>query len=201
MLSHLVSFLLFPASTFHLSFLLLESPSPDGTYTYVSATITTAASHTIAILQAGVDIQVIDSVVYTDAWYVWYPNFVLYYDEFDVNPGDLSVASVNVTGNDRGICTVQNLTSGESISKTVSSPKSTVTLAEWVMEDYTTAGDMVPLVGFGNVTFEDCMAQSSAGGMYGLANATIYELVVDETVAAGVEVLGINNIVVKREEL
>jgi hypothetical protein len=40
---------------------------------------------------------VVDGEPYTDAWYEWYPNFAMYYDEFVVNPGDVLVVSVSVT--------------------------------------------------------------------------------------------------------
>ncbi|OKP00966.1 hypothetical protein PENSUB_7547 [Penicillium subrubescens] len=60
--------------------------------------------------------------------YEWYPNFVLYYDEFAVNPGDVLVASVNVTSPKRGICIVENRTSGQSVTTIISAPKSTATL-------------------------------------------------------------------------
>ncbi|KAH2128541.1 hypothetical protein KXV68_001658, partial [Aspergillus fumigatus] len=162
---------------------VLENPPPSATYTYVSATITVPTptptdnttyqassawvgidgdTYTTAILQTGVDFYVIDGEPYTDAWYEWYPNFAMYYDEFAVSPGDVIIASVNVTAPNRGVCMVENLSTGETVSKTVSAPKSTATIAgwnaEWVVEDFESAGESVPFVAFDQVRFEGCTA-------------------------------------------
>jgi hypothetical protein len=46
------------------------------------------------------DFYVVDGEPYTDAWYEWYRNFAMYYDEyydeFVVNSGDVIVVSVSV---------------------------------------------------------------------------------------------------------
>jgi Peptidase A4 family. len=193
---------------------VLENPPPSASYTYVSATITVptptptptnnttyqAASawvgidgdtYTTAILQTGVDFYVIDGEPYTDAWYEWYPNTAMYYDEFAVNPGDIIVASVNVMAPNRGVCMVENRSTGETVSKTVSAPKSTATVvgwnAEWVVEDFESAGESVAFVAFDQVCFEGCAAYAD-GVAYGLRNATVYELVQDGMVVAGVSI-------------
>ncbi|KAJ5135349.1 peptidase A4 family protein [Penicillium bovifimosum] len=182
---------------------LKTPPSPNATYTYVSATVTVptptptsstpttyqaasawvgidGATYTTAILQTGVDFYIIDGEPYTDAWYEWYPNFALYYDEFAVNPGDVLVASVNMTAPDRGVCMIENVSTGETASKTVTAPKSTATIvgqnAEWVVEDFASGEDQVPFVGFGEVKFEGCEAVADGIG-YQLEEATFYQLV------------------------
>ncbi|RDW63081.1 uncharacterized protein DSM5745_10192 [Aspergillus mulundensis] len=172
------------------------------------------ATYATAILQTGIDIYVIDGEGYTDAWYEWYPDFARYFDEFAVLPGDVLVASVNASftpdangrsgGADHGVCIMENLTSGESVTTTVSAPKSTATLAglnaEWVVEDYSSGGEAVPFVGFGEVRFEGCAAGLGDGREVGLdgEQMEVYELVLGGVVAAGVEVGG-DGVVVTRE--
>lgn len=137
------------------------------------------ATYTSAILQTGVEIYIIDGKPYTDVWHEWYPNIALYYDEFVVNPGDVLVASVNATSPKRGICIVENQTSGQSVTTTVSAPKSTATLqgvnAEWVVEDFQSENNLVPFTGFNSIQFGGCVAEA-AGVEYGLEDATIYQL-------------------------
>lgn len=58
----------------------------------------------------------IDGQPYTDASYEWYPNFAMYDDEFVVNPGDMIVASINVTAPNRGIYMVENRSTGDVVA-------------------------------------------------------------------------------------
>ncbi|KAJ5906726.1 uncharacterized protein N7473_003642 [Penicillium subrubescens] len=95
----------------------VPTPTPTGNST----------SYQAASAWVGVDgATYITAILLND--YEWYPNFVLYYDEFAVNPGDVLVASVNVTSPKRGICIVENRTSGQSVTTIISAPKSTATL-------------------------------------------------------------------------
>jgi hypothetical protein len=109
-----------------------------------------------------------------------------------VNPGDVIVASINVTAPDCGVCMIENQSTRETVSKTIYAPDSTATVAggntEWVMENFDSDGEAVPFVAFGLVQFEKCAAYADGVG-YGLENATIYELVKDEVVVAGVKVV------------
>lgn len=200
-----------------------ESPPASAMYTYVAATITVptptptgnstanqaasawvgidGATYTSAILQTGVDFYVIDGAPYTDAWYEWYPDFAHYYDDFAVNPGDVLVASVNATSTSRGVCIVENQTSGQSVTTTVSAPKGTATLqgvnVEWVVEDFQSGDRLVPFAGFDRVQFGSCGAQA-AGIEYGLENATVYELMQDGEMLAHVQVVNTSEVVVTR---
>ncbi|KAA8641657.1 hypothetical protein EYZ11_012640 [Aspergillus tanneri] len=199
---------------------VIKNPPPSATYTYISATIAVptptptdnstyqaapawvgidGATHIAAIPQTGVDLYVVDGKPYTDAWYEWYPNIALYYDEFEVNPGDVIVTSVNVTASNRGVCMVENRNTGEIVSKTLLAPKSTATLAgmnaEWVVEDFHSGGNPVPFVKFDRVWFEGC-ATYADGDKYGLGNATVYELMQDNVMIADVRVVDADKMVV-----
>ncbi|KAJ6084470.1 hypothetical protein N7486_011270 [Penicillium sp. IBT 16267x] len=205
---------------------VLDTPPPSGaTFTYASATITVptptalatgnpqyqaasawvgidGSSYTTAILQTGVDFYVLNGQSWVDVWYEWYPNFSLDYDELLVSPGDVIVASVNATSASKGICIVENLTTGESATQAVSAPKSTATLAgrsvEWVVEDFSTEGNPVDFVGFGDVQFHGCVAEDSVGGMHGTEGTTIYDLVIDGVVVADADVVDGSTVIVTR---
>ncbi|GAB1193275.1 hypothetical protein APSETT444_002478 [Aspergillus pseudonomiae] len=194
---------------------VLHNPAPSAAYTYVSATITVptptpspsdsttyqAASawvgidgvtSTNAILQTGFDLYVIEGNPLIDAWYEWYPGFARYYADFTVNPGDVIVASVNVTAPDQGVCLIQNQSTGETVSETVYAPDSSATVvgwdAEWVVENFDSDGAPAPLVSFDPIRFEKCAAYVGGVG-HGLENATVYELVKNNVVVAGVKVV------------
>ncbi|KNG80337.1 peptidase A4 family protein [Aspergillus nomiae NRRL 13137] len=172
---------------------VLHNPAPSAAYTYVSATITVptptpspsdsttyqAASawvgidgvtSTNAILQTGFDLYVIEGNPLIDAWYEWYPGFARYYADFTVNPGDVIVASVNVTAPDEGVCLIQNQSTGETVSETVYAPDSSATVVGWDAE------------------WVNCAAYAGGVG-HGLENATVYELVKNNVVVAGVKVV------------
>ncbi|GFF38188.1 aspergillopepsin-2 [Aspergillus udagawae] len=199
---------------------VISNSTPSATFSYVSATITIptatatgdmsyqaasawvgidGATYTTAILQTGVDFYILNGKAYADPWYEWYPNFAMYYDELLVNPGDVIVAAVNVTASNRGVCVIENLTTGESATKSVSAPKSTATIkglnAEWIVEDFQSNGAAVPFVGFDAVEFTGCVAEA-AGVEFGVVNATVYDLVQDDTLLATARVMGDEEIVV-----
>ncbi|KAL2833177.1 peptidase A4 family-domain-containing protein [Aspergillus pseudoustus] len=210
---------------------VLESPPPNATYTYICATITVptpsptpaddgvdtmfqaasawvgidGATYTSAILQTGISMNVINGVVSIDAWYEWYPDWATYYDDedFAIQPGDILVASVNVTASNRGICAMENLSTGQSASATAKARRSSATLAganaEWVVESHPSEGGTVPFVGFGEVAFQGCTAASSRGESVGLANATVYEMVIDDVVVASVEALDDRTMAIQRQ--
>lgn len=81
-----------------------------------------------AILQTGINFFITEGKPYVEPWYEWYPDYTLDYDDFLINPGDVIVASVNVTSTREGVCRIENLTTGLSATQIVSAPSSTAIL-------------------------------------------------------------------------
>lgn len=91
-----------------------------------------------AILQTGVEFLVEgDSTAY-EAWYEWYPNYSYNFDNFDVSPGDQIKATVKATSLDSGTATLENLSTGSSVTHTFKNEASEGSLcetnAEWIVE-------------------------------------------------------------------
>jgi len=91
-----------------------------------------------AILQTGVEFLVEgDSTAY-EAWYEWYPNYSYNFNNFDVSPGDQIKATVKATSLDSGTATLENLSTGSSVTHTFKNEASEGSLcetnAEWIVE-------------------------------------------------------------------
>ncbi|CAG8009608.1 unnamed protein product [Penicillium nalgiovense] len=189
-----------------------EQPPASGTYSAVSATFTvpepTATNesgemqavsawvgidgdtYTKAILQTGIDTYIQDGKKTFDAWYEWYP---LSAENFDLalSAGDVIVAKVKSYSPSKGAAIIENKSSGQSVTKTLSAPSADATLAgqnaEWIVEDFNTGSSMVPLVNFDRVDFTG--AQAEAGGAkYGVKNAAVLDIQQNGDLKAHVEI-------------
>ncbi|EOD50588.1 putative aspergillopepsin-2 protein [Neofusicoccum parvum] len=176
-----------------------ESP-PSGTFTAVSATITvpvpsaTAAgtysasawvgidgdTYGNAILQTGVDFTATKSGSKTtysfDAWYEWYPDYA--YDfSLTVSAGDVIFMSVTSSSSTKGVAVIENLTTGKSVSKTITSSSALGGQnAEWIVEDFESGGSLVAFADFGTVLFTGAVAKTSSGTSVGTSDATIIDI-------------------------
>lgn len=112
---------------------------------------------------------------------------------------------MNATSDKQGVCVMENLTSGKSVTTTVSAPKSTATMAgvnaEWIVEDYSSDGKAVSFVGFGDVRFSGCVVGGSQGGKHEVQDSEIYDLALDGVVVARAELAGEDVVVVTRERM
>lgn len=178
-----------------------ENPPPSGTYTAVSATFTvpdpTATdnsgdmqaasawvgidgdSYTKAILQTGIDAYIQNGQKTYDAWYEWYPNPATNFPNFGLQAGDVIVATVRSDSPSHGVAILENQSSGQTVSQTLSAPSTSATLggqnAEWIVEDFNSGASMVPLVNFGQVVFSG--AQAEAGGAsYGVNDGEVLDI-------------------------
>ncbi|KAJ4464535.1 aspergillopepsin-2 heavy chain [Lentinula edodes] len=158
-----------------------ESPPSGETYSTVTGTFTVpsisgngAASawvgidgvtYTDAILQAGLDFTISDGTISYDAWYEWYPDTAFDISGFDISEGDSITVTVDATSDTEGTITLENTSTGQSVTQTVSAPDSSATLGgqnvEWIVEDFEENGSLVTLCDFGTITFTD--ASASAG--------------------------------------
>jgi hypothetical protein len=190
-----------------------EKPPPSATYTAVSATFTvpepTATddsgemqavsawvgidgdTYTKAILQTGIDAYIQNGKQTFDAWYEWYPLSAENFD-LELSAGDVVVAKVESYSSSKGVAIVENQSSGQSVTKTLTAPSTSATLggqnAEWIVEDFNVGNSMVPLVNFGKVDFTG--AQALAGGVkYGVEDEAILDIQQNGDVKAHVEVI------------
>ncbi|KAJ5806722.1 Concanavalin A-like lectin/glucanases superfamily [Penicillium riverlandense] len=190
-----------------------EQPPPSGTYTAVSATFTVpsptatdnsgnmqAASAWVgidgdtyadAILQTGVDFWTENGTVTFDAWYEWYPNNAENFD-LDVSAGDVIFAKVESSSPSKGVAILENQSSGQSVTTTLSAPSTAATLAgqnaEWIVEDFNSGSSMVALVNFDQITFSGAQAKSSHNEAFGVNDAAILEIQQNGKVLAEVSI-------------
>ena len=73
-----------------------------------------------AILQTGVDFTIQGSTVSFDAWYEWYPDYAYDFSGFAVKAGDQIKMTATATSTSAGSVTLQNLSTGKSVSKSFS---------------------------------------------------------------------------------
>lgn len=189
-----------------------ENPPPSATYDAVSATFTVpeptatdnsgelqAASvwvgidgdtYTEAILQAGIDSYIQNGEKSYDAWYEWYPESAENFN-LGLTAGDVIVAKVQSTSPSKGVAIVENKSTGQSVTKTLSAPSTSATLAgqnaEWIVEDFNLGDSQVPFANFGQVTFSG--AQATAGdGEYGVNGGEILAIQQNGKLLANVKI-------------
>jgi hypothetical protein len=83
---------------------------------------------------------------------------------------------VNATTSTTGSATVENLTTGKTVTKSLTSTSALGgENAEWIVEDYEEGDSLIAFADFGNVTFTDCVAATSESSE-GVDSATIMDI-------------------------
>jgi hypothetical protein len=83
---------------------------------------------------------------------------------------------VNATTTTSGTATIENLTTGKSVSKTLTSTSALGgENAEWIVEDFEEGEALVAFANFGNVTFTECVASTSESSE-GVSSATMMDI-------------------------
>ncbi|KAF2145689.1 uncharacterized protein K452DRAFT_284051 [Aplosporella prunicola CBS 121167] len=144
-----------------------------------------------AILQTGIDFEAQGDEVAFSAWYEWYPDYA--YDfSLDVSEGDVIALSAKSSSSTRGTVVINNLTTGKSVSKTLSAPDASSPLggqnAEWIVEDFESNGSLVAFADFGKVVFTGATATTSSGTTVGPDTAEIIEIKSGNTVLTDVSI-------------
>lgn len=193
---------------------LSDPPSNNDAFTSVSATLTVpkvtldgpetyqAASAWVgidgatvsdAILQTGLDFGFRNGKPYHNAWYQWFPAASVQFDNLDISEGDVITASVHATSPTSGECLIENKSTGQKASETVSANKPTSTLsgknAEWIVEDFLKGQEPVALVDFGEVWFEGCEARTRGGESVGVSGGRVFQMVQDKRAVTEVVVV------------
>ena len=120
-----------------------------------------------------------------DSWYEWYPQYSITFDpsQFSFGAGDTIFVSVQSITSTDGTVTLQNLSTGQSVTQDVSAPDSSSALggqnAEWIVEDFDENGSQVAFTDFGSVSFTNALAQTAQGSTLGTDGADIIEIVDD----------------------
>ncbi|KAL0262062.1 hypothetical protein SLS55_003497 [Diplodia seriata] len=176
-----------------------EEP-PSGTFTAVAATITVpvptataagtySASAWVgidgdtcgnAILQTGVDFTATKSGSRTtysyDAWYEWYPDYAYDFSSFSISAGDVIAMSVTSSSSTSGVALLENLTTGKSVSKSITSSSALCgENAEWIVEDFESNGELVAFADFGTVLFTGASADTTTETI-GTSDATLIDI-------------------------
>ncbi|KAK1688947.1 peptidase A4 family protein [Colletotrichum godetiae] len=115
-----------------------------------------------AILQTGISFYADGTF---DAWYEWIPDYAYSFSGFSVSVGDSIKMTVDASSKTKGVATLQNLTTGKTVTHTFTSTPSTLceTNAEWIVEAFEENGSQVTLADFGTVVFTGAAASGSSG--------------------------------------
>ncbi|KAI0396533.1 peptidase A4 family-domain-containing protein [Xylariaceae sp. FL0594] len=131
-----------------------------------------------AILQTGIDFSISASGTPSfSAWYEWYPDYAYDFTGITIRANDQIKMTVTASSKSAGVATIQNLSTGKSVSHSFSSESSQLCEydAEWIVEDYSQGGSLVPFADFGSVTFTGASAVKN-GATVGVTGANIYDI-------------------------
>ena len=122
-----------------------------------------------AILQTGVSGVIENGQPQYAAWYEWFPDYSYTFSGFEVSAGDVISASVQATSAVSGTATIENQSTGQSVSHQFTNMGSVGSLcqtdAEWIVEDFESGGSLIGFADFGSTTFTSCT--SNVGGLSG----------------------------------
>jgi len=129
-----------------------------------------------AILQTGVDWTYGGSY---DAWYEWYPDYAYDFSGISISAGDSIKTTVKASSKTGGTATIENLTTGKTVTHTFSGEGSEGDLcetnAEWIVEDFESGSSLVSFADFGTVEFTSASAIKS-GSTVGVTGAEILDI-------------------------
>lgn len=135
-------------------------------------------------LQGGVTIAIQNSTATYTAWYAWTPNNAteLSATDFPIKAGDSIKIDVSYDSMTVGTVVLNNLTGGKNVTQQLGAPSihdPATTMgqtAEWILQGHQVAGELVPLVDFGKVTFTDCAAGTADERSVGTTGAVLYNV-------------------------
>ena len=117
------------------------------------------------------------------AWYEWFPAPATDFTGISFKAGDHVEVTVTATSKTAGKATVTNTSTGKTVSHTFSKqPALCEEDVEWIVEDFSVGGKLVPFANFGKVEFTDATAHTLAGKTVGPSGATLFDLVANKKV-------------------
>jgi hypothetical protein len=112
----------------------------------------------------------------TSAWYEWYPDYAYDFSGISISAGDEIKTTVTASSTKAGTAVIENLTTGQTVSKSLSSSYALCEYnAEWIVEDFEEGDSLVSFADFGTVTFSNAEATTSSGTV-GPSGATIIDI-------------------------
>jgi Peptidase A4 family len=158
-----------------------QTPSGGNAFTQYAATAWVGIDGDTcqsAILQTGVDFWIQDGQPTFDGWYEWYPEASSNFNGFQVSAGDTIEMTVTASSTTSGKATLNNLSTGQSVSHTFRGSNGgelCLTNAEWIVEDFSEGGSLVPFADFSTVTFTGASAVSG-GSTVDTSGSTIVDI-------------------------
>jgi hypothetical protein len=111
------------------------------------------------------------------AWYEWYPDYAYDFSGISFSTGDSVTITVTAATTKSGTAVIKNNSKGTTVTKTITSSAALCEKdAEWIVEDFSSSGGLVPFANFGTVTFTGASATKNAGGSVGPSGATIIDI-------------------------
>lgn len=112
------------------------------------------------------------------SFYEWLPRHARFFNNFHVLPGDEVRMSIDLTSSTSGTASLENLSSGNIISETFATGNSNLheATAEWIVEDQSAGGKLVPFANFGSITFTDAVAKTADGRVLTPASGDLLEI-------------------------
>ncbi len=109
--------------------------------------------------------------------YEWYPDYAYDFSGITIAAGDTITMTVTVSSKTGGTAVVENVTRGQSVTHTFRSQTGSLcqTNAEWIVEDFSSGGSLVPFADFDSVTFTGASASTGSGSV-GVTGATIIDI-------------------------
>lgn len=157
------------------------------------------------LLQAGVNFDITGDDASFTAWYEWFPDVEIYYDDITISAGDTIQVTVVATSTSSGTTTLENLSTGVKRSHTFMNDQNTLcfSTAEWIVEDYTHTVNGVksqmPFVDYGSVKFTNAYAYTD-NDTFGISNAKIDNMIDEnDNVLSRTTVDGDHELTVTRE--
>ncbi|KIL61661.1 hypothetical protein M378DRAFT_13355 [Amanita muscaria Koide BX008] len=168
----------YPAGTFKSVTGTFTVPTPTGADGSASAWVgIDGDTCQTAILQTGIDFHITSGVVSYDAWYEWYPAFAFSFSGITISAGDVIKLTVTATTTKSGTAVIENVTTGVTVSKSLKSAHALCEQnAEWIVEDYSQGGGLVPFCNFGSVKFTSSEATTVSGTLVDPNGATVIDI-------------------------
>jgi hypothetical protein len=95
-----------------------------------------------------------------------------------ISAGDSIQMTVDASSKTAGKATIENLTTGKSVSHSFSRESSALceTNAEWIVEDFQSGNSLVPFADFGKFSFTSCSAGKTSGATVDTSGAQIMDI-------------------------
>ncbi|EKM56987.1 uncharacterized protein PHACADRAFT_91184 [Phanerochaete carnosa HHB-10118-sp] len=122
-----------------------------------------------AILQTGIDTTIQNGQVTYDAWWEWFPFAAADFpaEDISVSAGDILTVSVTATSATSGTAEIINQSTAMAVVEDIATSPIALCMsdAEWIVEDFSVGGTLVPLANFGTVTFTGASAGTPSGSV------------------------------------